>query len=908
MSDATTPEAPPKTTLTVTIDGRPTEATPGELLIAHAEKMGTYIPRFCWHPRMREVGMCRVCLVEIDGPRGPALQPACMLTVSEGMQVITDSPTVKKAQDGVLEFLLVNHPLDCPVCDKGGECPLQDQTLAFGPGESRFVEEKRHFEKPIAISDLVLLDRERCILCDRCTRFSKEVAGDPLIHFMSRGNSTEVNTFPDDPFASYFSGNVVQICPVGALTASPYRFTARPWDIDQVESTCTSCAVGCRVVLQSSGDSVTRTQGVDSDAVNWGWLCDKGRFDFENIGSVDRLTKPLVRKSAGDAAQEATWFEALERAASVLRNTPPEQIGVIGGARLTNEDAYAWAKLLKGMLRIDNVDAQLGDGLSPQFIVGTPQATINDVAAASAVVLLSPDVKEALPVLFLRLRDAAQNKRIPMVELTPKGTGLSRYVRQSLVYRSGEAGVAARALVAAIAGSGADRQIAGIEADTINAAATTINAALASGKGNGNVVLVVGRTSLAESAHSIEDAAHVLLGAPFGKSKSVLHAVRRSNVRGAIDMGLAPGMLPGRVSLAQGLDWFRAEWGNVPMMPGRDTASMLRGAAAGELTALVLLGADPLSDFPDRAVAESAFAAVANIVAVDIFDTPSTARASVVLPASGYAEKSGTVTNLEGRVSVATAKVSAPGVSRPDWMVAAELAFRLGHDLGFESVEEITAEIARVAPAYLTMNTILAAGNGALVPVAGAIELANEAFAAAAAGADTPEGVDAADPAETAETTDTTEVDGAADHAVSAVSAVSALPPLPPLVQASAPSSPAQVPQPDSYSLRLVVSHVLYDEGTLVAHSPSLAKLAPGDGLHLHPGEIERHGLTAGGQVKVVSQRSSVTLTVVEDASVARGSAFVPFAQAGASAATLLDLDELTASGIVKVRLETVAE
>jgi NADH-quinone oxidoreductase subunit G len=226
MSDA---EAPKKTTVTVDIDGVAIEAEPGELVIAAAQRHGTYIPRFCWHERMNPVGMCRMCLVEVDTGRGPALVVSCMAPVSEGMRVVTDSPKVKKAQEGVLEFLLANHPLDCPVCDKGGECPLQDQAFSHGPGESRFVEEKRHYEKPIPISELVVLDRERCILCDRCTRFASEVAGDPLIHFTHRGNTTQVLTFPDEPFSSYFSGNTVQICPVGALTAKPYRFKARPW-------------------------------------------------------------------------------------------------------------------------------------------------------------------------------------------------------------------------------------------------------------------------------------------------------------------------------------------------------------------------------------------------------------------------------------------------------------------------------------------------------------------------------------------------------------------------------------------------------------------------------------------------------------------------------------------------------
>ena len=233
--------------MAVTIDGQAIVARKGELIIEAAERHGIYIPRFCYHPRMESVGMCRMCIVEVDTGRGPALQPSCMLECTPDMKVDTTSPVTKKAQDGMLEFLLINHPLDCPVCDKGGECPLQDQTMAYGPGESRFVEEKRHKEKPIPVSDLVLLDRERCILCDRCTRFAKDVAGDPLIHFINRGNETEVNTFPDEPFSSYFSGNTVQICPVGALTASSYRFRARPWDLEAVESTCQGCSVGCRV-------------------------------------------------------------------------------------------------------------------------------------------------------------------------------------------------------------------------------------------------------------------------------------------------------------------------------------------------------------------------------------------------------------------------------------------------------------------------------------------------------------------------------------------------------------------------------------------------------------------------------------------------------------------------------------
>jgi NADH-quinone oxidoreductase subunit G len=256
--------------VTLSVNGRDVQARKGDMVISAALLADEYVPHFCYHPRMSPVGMCRQCMVEVEGPRGPMMVVSCMTPVADGQVVLTDTPQVKRAQEGMLELLLANHPLDCPVCDKGGECPLQDQAFSHGPGESRYVEEKRHYEKPIPISDLVYLDRERCILCDRCTRFADEVAGDKLIHFISRGNDTQVMTFPDEPFVSYFSGNTVQICPVGALTAKPYRFKARPWDLSQHESTCTTCSVGCRTVIQSSRDELLRYQGVDSDPVKLG--------------------------------------------------------------------------------------------------------------------------------------------------------------------------------------------------------------------------------------------------------------------------------------------------------------------------------------------------------------------------------------------------------------------------------------------------------------------------------------------------------------------------------------------------------------------------------------------------------------------------------------------------------------
>ena len=525
-------------TVTFSLDGREVTADAGEFLIAAAERAGVFIPRFCYHPRMKPVGMCRMCLVEVSGPRGATLQPACYVPVGEGMEVVTTSEKVRKAQDGVLEFLLVNHPLDCPVCDKGGECPLQDQTFAYGPGESRFVEEKRHWAKPIALSDLVLLDRERCIQCGRCVRFALEVAGEAQIDFLGRGDQVEVNVFEDHQFTSYFSGNTIQICPVGALTATPYRFEARPWDLEQVESTCTLCAFGCRAAVQSSANRVTRLLGIDSDPVNQSWLCDKGRFGFEAVNSEERLVEPLMRRDGvrGESELEpVTWSEALSVVADRISEARDERgaksIGVIGGARLSNEDAYAWAKLAKSVIGTDSVDAQLADGLRPEVLLGLPRATVDEACAARCVVVLSGDLREELPVLFLRLRDAVVSAGVRIVELTPRPTALTSYAAASIVYRPGEAAALARSLAtgdaapASVDKASWSSALAALAAGTAGSAETQ-GASQGTGPDEGEgVVVVLGRPSLAEHGDLASEAASVF--AELWPSARFLPALRR---------------------------------------------------------------------------------------------------------------------------------------------------------------------------------------------------------------------------------------------------------------------------------------------------------------------------------------------------------------------------------------------
>jgi NADH-quinone oxidoreductase subunit G len=922
------PDAQPeekKSTFTVTVDGRAFEADPGQLLIAAAEEHGTYIPRFCWHPRMKPVGMCRMCLVEVEGPRGKALQPACMLPVADGMVVDTQSDTVKKVQDGVLEFLLINHPLDCPVCDRGGECPLQDQTLTFGPGESRLVEEKRHFEKPIPISDLVMLDRERCIQCARCTRFADEVAGDPLIQFVDRGNQIQVLTFPDDPFTSYFSGNTVQICPVGALTATPYRFRARPWDLDQVESTCTSCAVGCRVVVQSSSDRIVRKLGIDSDPVNHGWLCDKGRFDYEYASSPERLGAPLVRRPGSgstDELVEVSWGEALSAAADGIKKAldvhGPGAVAVLGGSRLTNEDAYAWSKFARTCLGTDNVDAQLGDGLPADVVLGLPRATIDEACRAKTVLLLAPDLKEELPVLYLRLREAAVERGACLVELTPQATGLTRYAALSLGYRPGEVGALARSLTA----DGPVVAAGGIGAADIQRARELVAA--------GDVVVVLGRPSVAESAESVADAVGALAAIPGVK---FLSALRRGNVHGALDMGLAPGMLPGRVTFADGRQWFADGWGSLPEDTGMDATGILSAAAEGRIQALVLLGADPMTDFPDRSLARRALAGAGFVVAVDCFLTDSSRQADVVLAAATWGEKDGTTTNLEGRVSRLGHKVTSPGTAHAEWMMAVELAWRLGGDLGFDSLDGVWREIERLAPSHggLTLDLLRSPRHrdGIVVPVApegpppasGALpEEAGQIGHASQMRGD-PDSVQSATtevgPAGTEEhgersaapAPDAEPAVGDPDASPATQAPIGAASPAggigptrPRLVAFRGGDAPATVPAIDAYSLRLVSGRSLYDQGVTVQQSPALAHLATGTTLNANPYDLDRLGVTTGGQVRVTSSRASMVLTVCADAGVPRGSASITFNQPGEGAADLID----ATAPVTDVRVETV--
>jgi NADH-quinone oxidoreductase subunit G len=721
--------------VTLTIDDVEVSVPKGTLVIRAAEELGIAIPRFCDHPLLAPAGACRQCLVEVamPGPDGtprpmPKPQASCTLEVGNGMVVRTQltSPVAEKAQRGVMELLLINHPLDCPVCDKGGECPLQNQAMSNGQASSRFTETKRTFAKPIRISTQVLLDRERCVLCQRCTRFSAEIAGDPFIDLQMRGAEQQIGTFSPgilgfhsedpsasapvtvgaavpsgitsgaaapsgitsgaamqdesgQPFASYFSGNTVQICPVGALTGAAYRFRSRPFDLVSTPGGCEHCASGCALRVDHRGGSVLRRLAGNDPAVNEEWNCDKGRWAFNWASGNDRIVQPLVREDG--ALRPASWPEALTIAAAGLKKARMAGVGVLVGGRPTVEDAYAYAKFARLALGTNDIDfrARVHSAEEADFlghaVAGTGiDVTYADLEAAPAVLLAGLEPEEESPIIFLRLRKA----------VLARGAGPAVFSVAALASR-GLDKLRGR-LVPTVPGA------EGLALDAIRAGHGELESAAGEAlRATGSVILVGER--LAGSSGALTAALRLV-----GDTGARLAWVpRRAGERGALEAGALPTLLPGgrpvteaaaRVDLA-------AAWGvdTVPVLPGRDTGVIVAAAESGRLGGLLVAGVDP-DDLPDPRQALAALDAVGFVVSLEIRHGAVTDRADVVLPVAPPAEKAGTWLDWEGRPRSFAAALSSNAMS--DFRVLDALAAELGVDLGLRSVARVRAEIDEV--------------------------------------------------------------------------------------------------------------------------------------------------------------------------------------------------------------------
>jgi NADH-quinone oxidoreductase subunit G len=668
--------------VTLTIDGQEITVPAGTLVIRAAESIGVEIPRFCEHPYLDPVGACRQCIVEIEGQRKPVT--SCTTPVEEGMVVRTQltSEMAHKAQEGMLELLLINHPLDCPVCDRGGECPLQDQALAWGPGESRYIDPKRVFRKPIPLSSLVLLDRERCVLCTRCTRFCDEISGERFIEMFDRGAAQQVAIAPGEDFRSPYSGNTVQICPVGALTSTSYRFAARPFDVSSADSVCPHCACGCTIRVDVRRGEVVRHQARDNPDVNDAWLCDKGRYAFR-FPDRDRVTTPMLRVPGLEPASYAEVFRAIADRARQGR------VGILAGGRLTDEDAFALSKLARTGFRTNDVDHRLWGRQDVPLDVERAAAagmgvTYRDLEKAKVIVVVGLDAREELPILHLRIRKAVRKGNARVFVIHPRRTALTEVGEHIPCRPGGEADV----LEEIVSSSGGD------------SAAAHVAAAL--GEASGSAVVLAGpRLAASPGAVSMAVSLAQSLGAGFA------FLSRRAGDRGALRAGLHPGLLPGGRAVDDQAERREVEplWGAVPGEPGRDARAILEAVARRELDLLYLVGVDIVGDFPDAALAERALANAPFTVVQDISLGSVWQYADAVLPAAAFLEKEGHFTDWEGRGQRITPVRGPEGLSRPDWQIFQELSEALEADMGFSSLDALHQEMGNLlAPRSVSVS------------------------------------------------------------------------------------------------------------------------------------------------------------------------------------------------------------
>ncbi len=658
-------ETTPVEMVELTIDGHQVSVPKGTLLIRAAELMGIQIPRFCDHPLLDPVGACRQCLVEVEGQRKPLA--SCTASVTPDMVVRTQltSEIADKAQHGVMELLLINHPLDCPVCDKGGECPLQNQAMSNGRSDSRFTDVKRTFPKPINLSAQVLLDRERCVLCARCTRFSNQIAGDPFIELLERGALQQVGIASGEAFDSYFSGNTVQICPVGALTGTAYRFRARPFDLVSSPSVCEHCASGCAQRTDHRRGKVLRRLAGDDPEVNEEWNCDKGRWAFTYARTQDRITTPLVRDPDG-SQRPASWSEAVAIAVRGL-TAAVGRAGVLVGGRATVEDAYGYAKFARLMLDTNDIDfrSRTHSAEEAQFlahaVAGLPQSvSYADIESAPAVLLAGFEPEEESPIVFLRLRKAFRKRGLPVLSIGPFATrGLQK--------------VGGRHIPAAPGGEAA--ALDGLTAELPPDALILIGERLAGSPG----------------AYT---AAIRLAAAPGARLGWI---PRRAGERGALEAGAAPHLLPGGrpVEDAAARSEVAAAWNveELPARPGRDTDAILAAAAGGDIRAL-LIGGVEVDDLPDPEAAVAALDATPFIVSLELRHSAVTERADVVFPVAPVAEKAGSFVNWEGRHRPFGAAL--PPTATADMRVLAALADEIGVDLRLTDAATVRADIERL--------------------------------------------------------------------------------------------------------------------------------------------------------------------------------------------------------------------
>jgi NADH-quinone oxidoreductase subunit G len=652
--------------ITLVIDGREVTATEGEMLHDAAKRGDVEIPVFCYEPKLGEpVGACRMCLVEVEGI--PKLQTSCSTPVRDGMVVHTRTDQVKHAQSAVVEFLLVNHPLDCPVCDKGGECPLQDITMGWGPGKTRFTDDKRHFKKPIELSPLVAIDRERCILCYRCVRFSQEVAEDEQLQLLERGDRSFVGTFDDRPYVAPFHGNITDLCPVGALTSYTYRFRARPWDIEQAGSVCTLCPSQCNVSFTVRDEQVVRVVARDNAEVDDGWLCDRGRYGFEMFAAEERIRGPRLRAGATD------WQTAIEKAAAGLKAAGEGKVAAIVGDA-SNEEGYLVQRILREALGSPHIDSRASDGPRRETLLrlADPKlsARVRDIDQADLILVV------------LRIRKAMRRNGARLALATDRPTALDGGAVVATRYRPGAAADFLEELKEALE-SNADNQASPLAEAT---------------RGAEKIVIVWGEQLMQPRVSAVDWLFVIagLLNLTDEEGSGLLEVPATANARGLREVGCLPDAGPGFTETPH----------------GEGVTNILSALQRGTIESLVLFGVDPLRDFPETEAWKAALAAANHLVVFSTFENATAAMADVVFPLETHAEKDGTVTHPDGRLQRVRPSAARPGDIRPSWGVLAELSLALGNDTGIDSQPSAFAALTEAVPFYAGITDAEIGGRG----------------------------------------------------------------------------------------------------------------------------------------------------------------------------------------------------
>jgi NADH-quinone oxidoreductase subunit G len=824
---------PEQKLIQLTIDGREVQAIEGTMLVDAAKHGDVEIPYFCYEPKLgNPVGACRMCLVEIEGI--PKLQTSCSTAVKDGMVVHTQTDRVRGAQNAIVEFLLVNHPLDCPVCDKGGECPLQDITFGWGLGRSRFIEPKRHFQKPLALSPLVAIDRERCILCYRCVRFSQEVAEDYQLIFAERGAHTFVSTHDGHPYVAPFSGNIIELCPVGALTSQPYRFRARPWDIEGAGGICTLCPAQCNVTFTVRDEKVLRVLARDHPGVDDGWLCDKGRFAYQAIHVDDRITAPLVRD--GGELREVSWERALEVAAGLARHKG--SVGALVGGQASNEEGFLLQRLMREGLGSADIDCRAGGTVPLELMraLAAPglQATVPDLEFAHTVLLVGCDPIDDAPILDLRIRKGIRRRGVKLAIATSRPSALDPTATVSIRHAPGDEAEFLAALDASLAGGEA-------ASEELRALAALLR------DGGPDVVIVWGERIGAEAAEALLSIAE-RLGLSARSGAGLLEIPAGANGRGLREAGALPNAGAGYTE---------------PPRAGRGASEIASAAADGELTALYLLQTDPLRDQPERARWQRALHGAALVVAhASVMTEGVLEHANVVFPAESHAEKDGTVVHPDGRLQRLRSAIAHPRQVRSGWSLLADIGRRAGLDLGVLSGPTAFEQLVQAVPFYSGLTLEEIGGHGVRWP-----EREPASALGPAAGTSSPL---------------------AGDRHISRPSP--ARHPASPewATRESSGSRAAPPPSASNGSLRLGTYRPIWASPE-VEISPALKFLFPSQRLELSLPDAERLGIADGDAVRVSQNGTSLSATAAIRSGVTAGTAFLAEGIASDSANALTE-------------------